>query len=222
METLPLTQRGETLHIEEFKDAVKVVKLTSHGARRTADLALHKLDLEFARDTLLAINAAGAIGPTAQEALWRSSIIHFAKCFGKGSRTQLCPKKVYRSLPAAALEWFYHFKKIRDKHIAHDVNAYMQALPGAIVNDGTKGYKIEKIISFIATNPTLDQHHYKALFDLVEAALNWVIEEHDKWCDQLTQELEKEEHSALLSRPALTYTPATIADVGLDREAAAE
>lgn len=42
---------------------------------------------------------------------------------------------------------FEFFKGMRDKHIAHDENAYSQCLVVAAINDGKKDYKVEQVIS---------------------------------------------------------------------------
>jgi len=55
----------------------------------------------------------------------------------------------------------------------HDENAYAQGNPGAILNDGTKPYKIEKIVCFVVVGETLDQIAYANLKLLLAQALAW-------------------------------------------------
>ena len=82
MENLDLSQRDSSLHIEGFPDAVKILDIEGPLAKRLADLALHRSDLEFADGCLDAINLAPEEPYVIREALWRSAIVHFMKCSG--------------------------------------------------------------------------------------------------------------------------------------------
>jgi len=60
MEHFTISKTEAGLHIEGFPDAVKVVVIDGREAKRLADLALHKDDLEFADACLDAIDQAPA------------------------------------------------------------------------------------------------------------------------------------------------------------------
>jgi len=100
MDRLSITKTDEGIHIEGFPDAVRLVELNDPKARRISDLMLHQHDLEFADGCLEAINATPPDSLLVREALWRSAIIHFAKCFGgSAARFQLDRKKIYKNEP---------------------------------------------------------------------------------------------------------------------------
>lgn len=80
-----------------------------------------------------------------RQSLWRSAIVHFGKCFGKSaSRFQLNPNAIWKG-NQSALEAFKYYKDLRNKHVVHDENSYAQSIPGAILNNGKKPYKIGDI-----------------------------------------------------------------------------
>ena len=209
--TISKTEAG--LHIEGFPDAVKVVSIDGHEAKRLADLSLHKSDLEFADACLDAINQAPEEPNVIREALWRSAIVHYLKCFGNSVRFQLAPKKIYKSEPPEALQAFNYFKSLRNKHVVHDENSYAQSIPGAILNNGTKDYKIEKIVCFTAIGSTLEQGNYGNLKLLTQKAKVWVVSEFDTLCERLTANLEKESYDELLVRESITYTAPTVDEI---------
>jgi len=206
MEQFNITQRESGLHIEGFPDAVKVLRIDGSRAKRLSDLALHKADLDFAENCLDAINLTTEDAYVVREALWRSSIVHFLKCFGDaGARFQLSAKKIFKAEPPEAMMAFEYFKGLRNKHLVHDENSYSQSIPGAILNNRNKGYKIEKIVCFSAIAITISQDNYNNLKLLIQKSRVWVIAEFDKLCEVLTEELERESYEKLFGKPSINY-----------------
>ena len=218
MEHFTISKTEAGLHIEGFPDAVKVVVIDGQEAKRLADLSLHKADLEFADACLNAINQAPEEPKIMREALWRSAIVHFLKCFGNGARFQLAPQKLYKGEPPETLLAFNYFKGLRNKHLVHDENSYAQSIPGAVLNNGKKEYKIEKIVCFSAIGATLEQGNYGNLKLLIQKARVWMVSEFDVLCECLAAKLEKESYEKLLARDALTYRVPTVDDIPHTRE----
>jgi hypothetical protein len=219
MERLSLSEAATDFHIDGFPDAVKAVAIGGKEANRLADLNLHRADLEFANECLDAINLAPEHPIVIREALWRSAVVHFMKCFGTGARFQLAPEKLYKGQPPEALMAFRYFKALRNKHLVHDENSYAQSIPGAILNGGNNHYKIEKIICFAAIGETLEQANYGNLKLLIQKAREWVIAEFDALCERLTADLEKESYESLLARKAVTYAVPTVDEIEHRRKA---
>ena len=213
MEHLAISNTETGLHIEGFPDAVKVVGIDGHEAKRLADLSLHKADLEFAYSCLETINQAPEDPNVIREALWRSAIVHSLKCFGNSARFQLAPEKIYRTEPPEALTAFHYFKNLRNKHVVHDENSYAQSIPGAVLNNGKKSYKIEKIICFTAIVATLEQDNYGNLKLLIQKARDWVVSAFDTLCKRLTINLEKKPYDELLARESISYRVPTIDEI---------
>lgn len=210
MEHFALSQQESGLHIEGFPDAVKVIAIEGARSKRLADLALHKRDLEFADSCLDAINRSPEEPFVIREALWRSAVVHFTKCFGdSAARFKLTSARILKGEPPEASIVFDYFKHLRNKHFVHDENSYSQSLPGAILNSGTKSYKIEKIVCFSAMAGTLEQENYGNLKLLIQKSHSWVIAEFDQLCNTLTAELESEPYESLLKKESLTFRAPT-------------
>ena len=219
MEEYELTRTEEGYQVADIPDAVKFVRIDGPKALRLADLFLHKQDLCFASDCLNAINDNPEDRKVIRRALWRSAIINYMKCFGcSKSRSKLIAQEVYKDEPAAALECFKYFKALRDKHIAHDENAYAQCTPSAAINDGSKSYKIEKIVCLALFLDVMQQDTWSSLQQLISKAQEWTVSEFDALCIELTNELDVEPYESLYARESVKHTVPTFKDVGTRRD----
>jgi hypothetical protein len=206
MEHFSITKTAQGFHIEGFPDAVKVLRIAGPKSRRLADLALHKADLDFALECLAAINQVPEEPYVLRQALWRSSIVHFIKCFGQSeSRFSLDPKKVYKG-DTGAFEPYEYFESLRNKHLIHDENSYAQCLPGFVLNKKGMDHKIAKIVCLSVIGDTLTQDNYSNLHLLVTRAREWVVAQFDELCDVLTSELEPKSYDELFGLDGITYT----------------
>ena len=220
MEQFDISRSESGLHIEGFPNAVKILRVEGPRAKRLADLALHRADLDFAENCLDGINQVPEEPHFIREALWRSAIVHVLKCFGdSGARFQLSAETVLRGQPPEAMMAYNYFKGLRNKHLVHDENSYAQSIPGAILNKGDKENKIEKIVCFSAIAGTLSQENYSNLILLIHKARSWVVAEFDQLCDVLTKELEKEPYEKLLGKDSLSYRVPTIDEIHKNRNA---
>lgn len=218
MESHRITQAASgALHIEGFPDAAKVIRVEGPLARRLSDLALHRGDLEFADECLNLVNTTPSPG-VIRDALWRSAIVHFLKCFGdSGARFHLSASKILKGEAAEAMWAFSYFKSLRNKHVVHDENSCTQSIPGAVLNKGDKSYKIEKVVCFAAVTDTLVQENYSNLKLLIAKTRSWVVAEFDRLCDTVVAELEKEPYEKLFAKESMAYRAPTIDEVHQDR-----
>lgn len=197
-------------------DTVKIISidnLVPEQSRKLRNLAAHRTDLAFAKTCLDLINSAS---DDARRALWRAAIIYYCKCFGKSKRRQpLKADHLPEGLPRE-IDGFY--KSLRNKHIVHDENGWLQTWAGAAVARPGKSYKVEKIICATTEGETLSPEHYGNMYLLVEHAISWVNVECDKLCNEITAELEKMQRESLLEQPVITYRAPTADDVHLPRQ----
>lgn len=206
MEHLSISKIEQGFHIEGFPDAVKVLRITGPKSQRLADLALHKADLDFALEFLTSINQVPEQPYVLRQALWRSAIVHFIKCFGQSeARFSLDPKQVYKG-DSEAFEPYEYFQSLRNKHLVHDENSYAQCLPGAVLNKKGMDHKIAKIVCLSMIGDTLGQENYSNLHLLVTRAREWVIAQFDELCAILTSEFESKSYDELLALDGITYT----------------
>lgn len=211
--------RGSVFRIEGAGNGVKVIGLTGPKAKRLADLSLHRLDLEFAAACLDQINAIPPEPAIVPQALWRSAIVHYIKCFGDaGSRFRIEAEAVYGRAPVA-IDNFRYFRNLRNKHFVHDENAYAQSIPGAILADGISGHKVDRIVCFNAIAETLSQDNVSNLAALVKIARGWVSEQFHRLCEEVIKDLERESYEALASREPITYAVPEVAEIGARRKA---
>ncbi|OGE31026.1 hypothetical protein A2631_05080 [Candidatus Daviesbacteria bacterium RIFCSPHIGHO2_01_FULL_44_29] len=217
MQYLKVNKIQKEFHIEGFPDGVKVIRVKGRKAQRFSDLVLHKRDLDFADECLNCINQATNAQELINEALWRSAIIFYIKCFGNNaSRSQLSERVIYKNDPKA-VKVFNYFSNLRNKYIVHDENSYSQSLPGAILNKGDKSYKIEKIICFSALLETLTKKNINKLHLLIKTAQLYVASQNDKICEILTIELEASPYNKLLSREPVVYNAPTLKEIDKKR-----
>jgi hypothetical protein len=152
MEDIAFTHRENTFHLEDFPDAVKVIKTTGRQSRR-----LHKNDLDFAFECLETINRTPREPQILHDVLRQSAIVSFIKCFGGSkARFSLDHKVIYKH-HAGAAEVYKLFYSLRNKNIVHDENSYTQSLPGAVLNKDGMDHKITKIVILSVTGKTLEQ-----------------------------------------------------------------
>ena len=218
LEHFDVTHSNNEFHIEGIPDGDKVIAINDPLARRLADLILHRHDLEFALESLKSVNLVDKSNFIVQESLWRSSIIHLMKCFGDGERFSLSAEKILKTEPSVAKEVFDYFKAIRNKHLVHDENSYAQSLPFAVLNNGKKIYKVEKIVCMGAWVRTLEQANYSNLNMLLSKILSWVISEFDTLAEKITSDLEAKSFEELSSMMPAKFEKPKIEEITLKRK----
>lgn len=190
--------------------ASHVFEVTGGHANRLAHLALHSGDLSFARECLRLVEAAADKQTVNAEALWRSAVLHYCKCFGASEGTskrgQLSPQRIYKAAPNL-LPNHELFVTIRNSHLAHDdgthtlwrVSAGM-TLPGAV-------RKIWSVKATAIDLVTLKRANVRKLKELIDHCTGWVAAECDIVCDLLTSQLEQipREELLRLDKVALQY-----------------
>lgn len=214
--SLSISENGLTL--ENIPDAVMVVNISDHKlAKRLSDLTLHRNDLIFAKTSIQQANLSK--DTFIREALWRSAIVHFCKCFGKSNSRELLDfDEVYKGEQTEAKVVFDYFKHLRNKNVVHDENSYSQALPGAVLNNGTKPYKVEKIVCLDIRAGTFDEGNFSNLMMLIDRSLKWIVEEFDKSCSEATKQLEELSYSEISNKTPLQFNIPSAEDVGKRRK----
>jgi hypothetical protein len=217
METFDISKVGDRFEVNGIPDAAVVVQLDGPKANRLADLALHRSDLEFADQCLEAINRVPDEDWIIRQTLWRSAIVHFFKCFAPAaSRGQLNERRVFKS-HADALAAFAYLQDLRNKHFVHDDNPYSQCHPTAVLNNGAKPYKVEKVVCLCARVETLAQENFSNLKLLIVAARDDVTSAFDELCNVLTKDLELEPYEQLVARGNAVYRIPTPEDSSRNR-----
>jgi len=112
---------------------------------------------------------------------------------------------------------FEYFKHLRNKHLVHDENSHSQSLSGALLKNGTKNYKIEKVVCLATVAGTLSQENYGNLKLLIQKSRSWVITEFDQLCNTIATELESVSYDDLLKRKSLEFQVPTNHEIDKNR-----
>jgi hypothetical protein len=110
-----------------------------------------------------------------------------------------------------------YFLALRNRHIVHDDNAWLQVLAGAVIASPGKGYNIEKVICTSFQGQTLNEGSFGNLYLLIHEALKWVESRFDTLCDDISKELERLPRERLLSESTLKYQAPEAEDVDSPR-----
>lgn len=108
-------------------------------AEALADVAGELTDIRFARraiEELLGQWPAGApYGPDTigAQALWAAALVAYARCFVGGVRTAGAAAALVGKLPPDEQADHARFRALRDKHVAHSVNAFEQATVAVVL-----------------------------------------------------------------------------------------
>lgn len=209
------------LKIEGIDDADKFVTINGPKAHQLADIALHEADLSMADSHLDAINRISMDEREIREALYIAAVIRYLKCFGRKNAARkaftLSESVVFASEPDG-LACFNELKAIRDKHLAHDENSLAQCVVGLVLNDGTKKYKIEKVVALSTFVALVNESDWKNLKLLISRTREFVVQERERLCQEITEEMELFEYAELAVRSPVIIRPALQEDIGKNRD----
>ncbi len=189
-------------HIEGFSNSVAVLSPTDNIRQNTElrHLALHHHDLTDAKQILQLINETENI--SIKLFLFESAVVKVIKCFQHSeSRSPL--KKKFLAKKQGASNVLKYFESMRNKTIVHDENGYNHCDIGLVINDGTKPYSIEKIVTPSFTAIALNQENYANLNQIIEDSLEWIKENYDKLASVITDHYEKLGRETLLKYPPM-------------------
>jgi hypothetical protein len=221
MQRYKITVVDGAFHIEGFPDAVKVVStsaLSPHLTRQLADLVLHRDDLTFSQQCVEQIRNFD--NPSLiREALWRSAIVFYCKCFDQSGRIRGPLKSKY--LPKGdAKVCHQYFLDLRNKHLVHDENSYTQTSVGAVIAPSGRDPKVEEVVCTKVTGVILTSENINNLSSLIYEALNAVESRFDQLVVMIKGELEAQSYETLLSQPDMTpYRVPTVDEVSNSRKA---
>jgi hypothetical protein len=215
MKPLTITFRDNQFHIEDYPNAEKLVRLDHPDARRFTGLALHQSDLDFAIGCLEAIDLTPPEPAVIREALWRSAIIHVLKCFDdKASRLPALDANTLYGGEAVAVQVYDYFKKLRNKHLIHDENAWIQCQAGIVLNKKEEPRQVADVSYFALRICTLNKGNFGNLMLLATKAREWVLHELDRLHEVIMADLASADCDALRSLPDLQVHIPTFSDLG--------
>jgi hypothetical protein len=145
-----------------------------------------------------------------KDALWFTAVTVYVRCFASGVRETLKPEEVFVGDLVAVHQYFY---QLRNKHMAHDVNAFRQCVVGVVVNPEDAACKIADAVALPVLFPTNQGENEGNLLKLIAVTQEWLEERISALFRQVCGEYETKERAELmrLSPPQLTVP--SLADV---------
>jgi hypothetical protein len=175
-------------------------------------LFLHRTDLFRAREFLAEFDKLGVptpnlvrpgyAMPVVAQSLWLSALGATMKCFQRSvSRKKLDPARVFgadKTQPVRAA--FDLLKDLRNKHVLHDENDWMQTVPYAIYADAGNNQAKFGDINCVVLEGT-DIAHIGQLRTVVDAACDWITEQIDIHTEAIRADLQGRAYSAVAAMP---------------------
>jgi hypothetical protein len=219
-----------TLDLNHHPNPAKAIAIPDPLAAPLVNLALHRTDLRRAREFLDEFDKQGGVQPpeefvqqgfrmsTACRALWQAALGSIMKCFQhSNSRTQILDAaNIFGSDTTQPLRAAFDLlKKLRNKHVLHDENDWMQPIPLAIV--AAPGHQpVISDIDCLVMEGT-DTAHIGQLGLVVDAALAWVNQEMDDQTEVIRADLLARDYADLIALPPPTGSTPYKGSIGQPR-----
>lgn len=147
-----------------------LLEIETPAAQDLAGIAGVVNDLSFAADAvarLLAIPEKARDDNTLTRALWSSALIAYIRCFSEGVRYSLKPT-IFSATPGADVAHEF-FRNLRNKHIAHPVNAFEGCGVGLLVSPDTM--EVSGVGELLLFQITPSEQNLKVFQSLTQHAL---------------------------------------------------
>ena len=190
----------------------KLLQLSGPKARTLKEFSLHHHDLTSSLQLLEALNNT-SFSNEVRKGLWYHAITVFYKCFKHSdARRRLWPQVVFAKRPDL-MPAYNFFLNLRDRHIVHDDNPYIQSYVGVSVSVENDKYTVEDIISNVAVFDILDENIWRTFRELVQHTVDWVHTEKKRLQALLKKECEEKSPEELRNLKELSITVPTLAQV---------
>jgi hypothetical protein len=191
-----------------------IAELKSNLAKELADRAAIFQDLTFC--VACCDRAIESLGADTKDlvlirALWTAALVAYARCFASGVRFGLSPDLFdhFAGDPHAAHEYYLD---LRNKHIAHSVNAYEQIVIGAVLSPvGDAIRNVEGIATLVGTSASQSIPSIEQFRTLVKTALKHIADNGKKLSNRVFEEAKAIPIDELYKRatPRVTVPPAS-------------
>jgi hypothetical protein len=189
----------------EFSGAGNLVYLTEGQAQRMAYMAWHRTDLSFTRqclELLEQMETSDKEGCVEAEAFWRSSIVHYCKCFaapqgGGSGRRQLDALRIYGK-SGDLLKDHWTFMKVRNKQLVHDEGVYSESHVVAVIAPLGQFPKVQQVVVAALDWISLGDGNLAKLTALVTRCSAWAEEEFQNLASGIALSMQEVPHEELL------------------------
>lgn len=183
-----------------------LLRIETPAAQDLAGIAGVVNDLSFAVDAvarLLAMPEKTRDDITLTRALWSSALIAYMRCFSPGVRYSLKPT-IFSTVPGADAAHQF-FSDLRNKHVAHPVNAFEDCGVGLLVDPGTA--QVLHAGELLLFQLTPGEQNLKVFQSLTKHALEWAEAERQRLRTVVIAEGRKLSEQELRNLDPLRLTP---------------
>jgi hypothetical protein len=217
------TTKNVQLDLRQHPNPAKAIAIPEHLAAPLVNLALHRTDLSRAHECLVELQSnypvpEGTWMGTVARALFNAALGSTMKCFQHSdSRTEKLDATTIvgadTSDPVRAA--FDLLKKLRNKHVLHDENDWMQAIPLAIVAQPGYAPVVSDIDCLVMEGN--DTAHIGQLAEVVDVALAWVNKKMDAQTEVIRADLSARSYAELNALPEPSGTVPFTGSIGRRR-----
>jgi hypothetical protein len=201
------TTKTVELDLRQHPNPAKAIAIPDHLAAPLVNLSLHQTDLLRAHECLVELQSnypvpEGTWMGTVTRALFNAALGSTMKCFQHSeSRTErLDATTIFGADTTDTVRTAFDLlKKLRNKHVLHDENDWMQAIPLAIVAQPGHEPVVSDIDCLVMEGN--DTAHVGQLALVVDAALAWVNKTIDAQTEVIRADLSARSYADLIALP---------------------
>jgi hypothetical protein len=157
-----------------------VAQVNFKEAKLLADTEMICRDLQFVLVALARLEKLLALkdtDPVVVQSLWTAALISYVRCFSTGKRVGLSAEEIFAGIhgkdEVEAIDVHRFFQDLRNKHVAHSVNAFEQVQVAVILSPPESAErKVEGVATLWMHNVSLDIEGIKSLAESARIAGN--------------------------------------------------
>jgi hypothetical protein len=194
--------RDNQFILNAYPGAVALKRIEDPMALELRSMALHLTDLQHCREAVVALNAMRAQAENSVvETLWMGIVTRYFKCFGKSAAGVSLIGAVVLDKHVGAMDVYMHFKRLRDQHVAPDVQAYSQSFTAVVLNDADAAAPIADIATATVVTRTSNDAHIASLARLIDVTHEWVTARQKQLRELLMKRYARYTRAQLLALP---------------------
>lgn len=191
-----------------------------------AHLTLHRHDLDSAKkylDEFRRLTAADdASLAIARDALWIAALITTIKCFDTTSKARdpLNANTIFGPQPTSTASVRYDFdslKNLRNKHISHDENDWLRAIPATVIENPNSNRTISSVHGIVFRGESSHSGNIDALDRVITDTSVWVKTTWTEQAESLLTYLRTLNNGQVDALSDITGTLPSTASLGVNR-----
>ncbi|WP_454561678.1 hypothetical protein [Mycobacterium haemophilum] len=187
-------------------ESARIAQVSDQQAEWFGHLTLHRHDLRTATlflDELDRLDSADDEShTTACTALWIAAVVATIKCFDRTSaaRDELDADTALGTNTPVRAD-FDHVKSLRNKHISHDENDWLRAVPVAIIDDPDGTPTVASFHGMVIHGESANADNIARLRRVIAKTMAWVEAEWNQQAEALLNDLRSRSKSDLAALP---------------------